>query len=301
MPITDIVCAAAVAGALADRFLGHGREPLSSALPRRIISFFATALYRGDDSEDRKKYKGLLLVILVTSVFTGITAAALLLAGRAGVMILPARFSMLPKLLLSAFIFYLTISAGTIRRTAVRINEALRKNGFNEVKAERAVRDLAGSLSSKIIAPLFFMILGGPALAVFYKTADTLRDYTAGSGRFRSFSGASWFLSEYLEFIPSRIAALIMLEACFFLKLDTKNALKVYSGYRKKAKGLNDGQTVSIAAGALGIRFTEDGPAIGERIWNVSPEDVLRISRLCDLTEFLSLILFCSVRLLILS
>ncbi|MCR5304846.1 MAG: cobalamin biosynthesis protein [Lachnospiraceae bacterium] len=283
------ICIAVIAGALTDRFIGHGREPLSSVLPRRFTSFVANALYRGPDSDNTKSSKGLILTLLVTSLFTGLAFILVLLSSKPGPVF---------ETVVSAFLFYLTISAGTIRKTASKVNESLRKNRFDEKKAERAIRDIARSVSSKIVAPIFFMVIGGPVFAVFYKIVDILREFTGAGTRYNSFSRYAYILSDFLEFFPARIAALIMLEASYLMKLDSRSAFRIFVRDRKMPRDLNSGQTVSMAAGALGIRFTEDGVPIGDHVWNVSAEDVNRISRLSDITELITLILFCAIRLL---
>lgn len=132
---------------------------------------------------------------------------------------------------------------------------------------QRAVLEsYAENLNDAVIAPLFWLsLLGVPGL-VFYKTVNTL-DSIVGykNERYLEFGWFSARMDDWLNFIPARITALLLVSSAFFL-LGFKSAKRSFQWilqYAHLHPSPNAGYPESALAGALGVRLL--GPAYYER------------------------------------
>ncbi len=164
-----------------------------------------------------------------------------------------------------------------------------------------AVETVAENASDGVIAPLFWMALLGPLGGFFYKSVNTM-DSMIGykNDRYRYFGTAAAKLDDFVNFIPSRIAGLLMVAAAFLLWLDGKNAWKIFRRDRNKTPSPNAGQTEAAAAGALEVRLSGDAryfgrmvhkEPLGDPIRQIRPEDILTANRLMYTAAILALIL----------
>ncbi|MCI6560029.1 MAG: cobalamin biosynthesis protein, partial [Ruminococcus sp.] len=96
-------------------------------------------------------------------------------------------------------------------------------------------------------------------------------------------------LDDILNFIPSRLTALLMIVAAPVLGLNGKNAFKIWRRDRLKHASPNSAQTESACAGALMIRLAGDAyyfgelhkkPYIGDNCREVESRDIIRANRL---------------------
>lgn len=169
-----------------------------------------------------------------------------------------------------------------------------------------AVETVAENTSDGVVAPLFYMIIGGALLGFGYKAVNTM-DSMIGyrNERYQYFGTAAARLDDVLNYIPARLSAWLMLAASFLTGMDVKNAFCVYKRDRRKHKSPNAAQTESVMAGALDIELAGDAwyfgklcekPAIGEPIRNIEAEDIRRSHRLLYVTAVLALILFAGIR-----
>lgn len=129
------------------------------------------------------------------------------------------------------------------------------------------IETVSENSSDGVIAPLFYLFLGGPVLAMIYKAANTL-DSMVGyrDDRYRELGWASARFDDLLNLIPARLTGLLMVIASFPLGLNPWAALKVMLRDARKASSPNAGYPEAAAAGALGIQL--GGPAVyfGEEI-----------------------------------
>ncbi len=74
-----------------------------------------------------------------------------------------------------------------------------------------AIATVAENTTSGVVAPLFFIAIGGGALGVFYKAVETLREkLDHDTHEYRYFSMAATKLSDFCNFIPSKLAGFLM-------------------------------------------------------------------------------------------
>ncbi|MBI5554859.1 MAG: cobalamin biosynthesis protein CobD [Elusimicrobia bacterium] len=124
-----------------------------------------------------------------------------------------------------------------------------------------AVESIAESASDGIIAPLFYLILGGPVLALTYKAINTL-DSMVGykNEKYQDFGWFSARLDDVANFIPSRISGLLIAISSIIRGQDFKNSFRIMIKDGRKHLSPNAGFPEASMAGALGVKL--GGPAI---------------------------------------
>lgn len=118
------------------------------------------------------------------------------------------------------------------------------------------VETVAENTSDGIIAPLFWLTLGGPIAAMIFKAVSTL-DSMVGykSERYRHLGRASARMDDLLNFIPARLTALLIIAAAALTGYSARNAIDITLRDRHKHPSPNSGHPEAAAAGALGVRL----------------------------------------------
>ena len=161
------------------------------------------------------------------------------------------------------------------------------------------VETIAENTSDGVIAPLFYMIIGGAPLAMAYKAINTM-DSMIGykNEKYLYFGKAAAILDDIVNFVPARITGYLMVVGAFGLRLDWKSSFKILKRDSKKHSSPNSGYPEAAAAGALGLRFGGSNSYfgvhsqkafIGERTREFEIEDISRVSRLMYLSSILFL------------
>ena len=169
-----------------------------------------------------------------------------------------------------------------------------------------AVETVAENFSDGEIAPFFWMMLGGAPLALCYKAVNTM-DSMVGykNERYLDFGRAAAKLDDIVNWIPARLAALLLISAAPLAGLDRKNALRIWIRDRRNHASPNSAQTEAAMAGALGVRLAgpasyfgkpADKPYIGDPLRPIRPEDIDKANRLMYIAGFLGLVLLGTVR-----
>jgi adenosylcobinamide-phosphate synthase len=124
-----------------------------------------------------------------------------------------------------------------------------------------AIETVAENTSDGVVAPLFYLCLGGPVLGILFKAASTL-DSMVGyeNERYREVGWASARLDDLLNLVPARLTGWLIILAAGPLRLNARAALKVLRRDGRKPKSPNAGIPESAVAGALDIRL--GGPAV---------------------------------------
>lgn len=183
-----------------------------------------------------------------------------------------------------------------------RDTAALDRDGI----ARAAVETVAENTSDGVVAPLFYLMLGGAALGCFYKAVNTMDSMIAHrNARYLYFGRAAARLDDILNYLPSRLCALLLIAAAYLLGHDGKNAARVWRRDRRRHASPNSAQTESVCAGALGIRLggpasysgkTHDRPVIGDDRRPIEAEDIARANRLLYVSSGLMLTAALAVR-----
>lgn len=152
------------------------------------------------------------------------------------------------------------------------------------------IETLAENLSDGVIAPLFYLALGGPALAMAYKAVNTL-DSMIGykNERYINLGRFAARLDDAANYIPARIAALSIVLSAWLIGLDGGRALYVWLKDGGLHHSPNAGRPEAAMAGALGIRLggpnyyggrLVDKPYIGRNIHPPSLEGLKRSEKI---------------------
>ena len=174
---------------------------------------------------------------------------------------------------------------------------------LNQDKVLRAgLESLAESTCDGVVAPLFYLFLGGVPLAMAYKAASTL-DSMIGYRieRYLYFGKFAARLDDVLNFVPARLTALFIVGAALALRLDPLRALRTL--WRDHANHLspNAGYPEAALAGAFGIRLGGPSnyfgneinkPYLGDDLTPVRIEMLKEGRALCLVTVILSLVTF---------
>lgn len=154
-----------------------------------------------------------------------------------------------------------------------------------------AVESIAENTTDGIIAPLFYLILAGPVLAIAYKAINTL-DSMVGykNERYINFGWASAKLDDAVNFFPARITGLLVPLSSFVLGKGFKASFRTMLRDGQKHHSPNSGLSEAAMAGALGIRLggastyqgrVSEKPYIGEERRLIGPsliDEALAIS-----------------------
>ena len=307
-----------LAGFLLDCILG---DPYSLPHPIRLIGRLISALEKWARNAfgTHLTAGGTILALIVLLTSAGMPLAVLRLCDRVNIWLGAAAESILCYYMLAARCLrsesmkaYRAISENDTEkaRTAVsmivgRDTKPLDRNGI--IRA--AVETVAENTSDGVTAPMLYMGLGGAVLGFFYKAANTMDSmigYT--SEKYLHIGKFAAKLDDVLNYIPSRLTALLMILSAGILRLDMKNAWRIWRRDRRNHASPNSAQTEAVCAGALDVRLAGDAyyfgelhkkPFIGDNIREIENEDIRRANRLMYCTSALMLILCTAVRALL--
>ena len=175
-----------------------------------------------------------------------------------------------------------------------------------------AVETVAENFSDGVIAPMLCMLLGGAPFALCYKAINTM-DSMIGykTPRYLYFGRAAARLDDAANWLPSRLAALLLIGAAVLGGEDYSSAFRIWRRDRRKHPSPNSAQCEAAMAGALGLRLCGpasyfgrlcDKPAIGDDSRPIEADDIRRSCRMVYIGSALGLLImgllrFCVVRL----
>ncbi|MFQ8689266.1 MAG: adenosylcobinamide-phosphate synthase CbiB [Blautia sp.] len=274
-----------------------------------------------------EKRAGVLLVALVLLASGGIPL---------GILWLLYRWSFWAGLAVETFWCYQLLAGKSLRVESMRVYRAFSQGTLEDAQyavsrivgrdtkslteegvVKATVETVAENTSDGVIAPMFYMALGGLPLMFLYKGINTM-DSMVGykNDRYLYFGRCAAKLDDAANYLPARLSGWLMVAASFlcrgeksgasdFSGFDGKNAKKIYLRDRRNHASPNSAQTESAMAGALGIQLAGNAsyfgkvyekPTIGDPIRPVEREDIPRANRLLYATSWLGLGLLALVR-----
>lgn len=255
---------------------------------------------------------GALMVVIVLSLSYVVPYAVLMLAEQVSPWL---RFA------LETVMFYQIFATKCLRDESMKVYTALHNNDLadarvklswivgrdtKELTAEEvtkgAVETVAENTADGIIAPMFYMFIGGAPLAFLYKGINTM-DSMVGykNDKFLYFGRCAAKLDDVANFIPARITGILMILASYFLNMNAAGAWKIFWRDRYNHLSPNSAMTESVTAGALNIQLGGDHyyfgklvhkDTIGDNIRPVVAEDIVAVNNLLYMTAVISLLLF---------
>ena len=172
-----------------------------------------------------------------------------------------------------------------------------------------AVETVAENTSDGVTAPIFYMALGGAVCGFIYKAVNTM-DSMIGyrNAKYADIGRAAAKADDMLNFIPSRLTALIMCLTAPLAGLDGQGAFRIWKRDRLKHDSPNSAQTEAACAGALGVRLAGDAvyfgevhrkEFIGDDRRPIESGDIRRANRLMYVSSSVMLLLGAAFRILI--
>jgi adenosylcobinamide-phosphate synthase len=173
-----------------------------------------------------------------------------------------------------------------------------------------AIESLAESASDGVIAPLFWLVIGGlPGIALYkaINTADSMLGHM--TERHRDFGWASAKLDDVVNWIPARLTALLLCGAAFLVKgADAEKGWTTALRDAKKHASPNAGWPEAALAGALGFALggprTYEGethglPLLGDGRTDLGPADIRKSLKLYAMMLNLALVATLAIALLL--
>ena len=171
-----------------------------------------------------------------------------------------------------------------------------------------ALETLAENLSDGVIAPLFWLAIGGVPAMVAYKMVNTL-DSMIGyrTERYKDFGCWAARIDDIANYIPARLTALLMIITHGSTPANRGNGLaprglcKFVWRYGRNHASPNSGYPEAALAGILDCRFGGphyyfgelfDKPYIGENARELTTADMQKAVRINRTAEVLAIILF---------
>ena len=156
------------------------------------------------------------------------------------------------------------------------------------------VETIAENTTDGVIAPMLYLILGGPVLAMGFKAASTL-DSMVGylDEKYRDIGWSSAKLADILNWVPARLTGALMCLSALLCRLDGRNALRVMRRDHANHLSPNCAWSESAAAGALHVQLggthlyfgkPVEKPTIGDPDRRVEAEDIEKTNRLMILS-----------------
>lgn len=181
---------------------------------------------------------------------------------------------------------------------------------LDEAEVTRAVIEtLAESASDGIVAPMFYLAIGGVPGALAYKAINTLDSMIGHRDKhYEYFGKCAARLDDVASFIPARVTALLFVCAAWTLQLDWRGAWRIMRRDGAKHKSPNAGRTEAAMAGALGVRVggtnfydgqRQDGQYLGDVHNSLDGQALRNALRLTGCVSLLMFVLCLSVRLLL--
>ena len=228
----------------------------------RLVSFLDNRFNRGDDAEARRRWGAvaLLVLLVVVGAVAFVIEVALLLLPFGMIALALAASTLLAQRSLFVHVAGVAdaleeggLAAG---RAAVAHIVGRDTADLDEAGVARAaIESLAENFSDGVVAPTFWMVLGGLPGAALYKainTADSMIGHR--SERYRDFGRTAAQLDDLVNLPASRLSAFLIVAAAYLGKrASAADALQAMRRDANKHASPNAGYPEAALAGALGL------------------------------------------------
>lgn len=270
--------------------------------PTVIIGNFTKKIEPYFKSENARveKFLGVLLALTVI-----VTASAPVFFGLWLIYTyIPAYINILVYALVGIIILKMTICIKLETDWAKAATKAIINDDLDEAKkyshfSRRDSKGLNGSqISSAVIesmsenlidfklSPMMSFALFGVTGAIAFRAINTL-DGMVGF-KTKEHINTGWFsanLDSFVNYIPTRLTALLMILSALILRLDAKNSWRIAKRDHAKTPSRNHGWPMAAVAGALRVQLEKPGQYIlGDAQEALTGEKILDALRIRDLT-----------------
>jgi adenosylcobinamide-phosphate synthase len=135
-----------------------------------------------------------------------------------------------------------------------------------------AVETAMENITDSIAAPLLFYLVGGLEAAMAYRVMNTLDAMIGYRGVYFYYGKIAARLDDLFNFIPARLVALLLFVVGWTQRLPVGQAWALFRRDRNKTDSPNAGQTISAAAGLLGVQLSKrECYSLGDGLRPLSP------------------------------
>ncbi|MBC2253960.1 cobalamin biosynthesis protein [Listeria ivanovii] len=205
-----------------------------------------------------------------------------------------------------------TLTTGDLAAARIQVGMIVGRDTENlsrEQISKATIETVAENTADGVIAPLFYLFIGGPVLALMYKAVNTL-DSMVGykTEKYRAIGFVSAKMDDIANFIPARLTWLFLVIASFLLKYNSRAAWKIGLRDRKKHTSPNCAYPEGAVAGALDITLggtheyfgeTVVKPTIGAGASPVTQQQISQTIKLLYTASSCAFILFATIHLLL--
>ncbi|MBM5695721.1 cobalamin biosynthesis protein [Listeria seeligeri] len=205
-----------------------------------------------------------------------------------------------------------TLGAGDLATARIQVGMIVGRDTENlsaEQISKATIETVAENTADGVIAPLFYLFIGGPVLALMYKAVNTL-DSMVGykTEKYRAIGFVSAKMDDIANFIPARLTWLFLVIASFILNYDGRAAWEIGLRDRKKHTSPNCAYPEGAVAGALDITLggtheyfgeTVVKPTIGDGTSPVTQKQISQTIKLLYTASSCAFILFATIHLLL--
>lgn len=160
------------------------------------------------------------------------------------------------------------------------------------------IETVSENISDGIVAPLFYLSIGGLIGGMTYKSVNTM-DSMVGymNERYRYFGWFAAKADDMANWIPSRLSGFLIIGGAALLKMDWRQAWRVMRRDAGKMKSPNAGFPEAATAGALGVQLggtnwyfglPEEKPTLGNPLKEMNLDTYNAMIRLMYVASFLA-------------
>ncbi|MBC1403587.1 cobalamin biosynthesis protein [Listeria welshimeri] len=205
-----------------------------------------------------------------------------------------------------------TLSSGDLVAARVQVGMIVGRDTENltaEQISKATIETVAENTADGVIAPLFYLFIGGPVLALMYKAVNTL-DSMVGykNEKYQAIGFVSAKMDDIANFIPARLSWFFLVIASFILRYDGRASWVIGLRDRKNHTSPNCAYPEGAVAGALGITLggtheyfgeTVVKPTIGSGTKPVTQKEISQTIHLLYIASTIAFIVFACIYLLL--
>lgn len=223
-------------------------------------------------------------------------------------------------ILVEVFLCFQILALGSLKEAAMKVYTELSTGSLNGARkslshivgrdtenleekgvVKATVESVAENTSDGVVAPLFYMLIGGASFGMLYKAVNTL-DSMIGykNKKYQYFGKVAARLDDILNIIPARITGFLYVLAALLSGFNYRKSYEILLRDRWNHSSPNSGYPEAAMSGALGIQL--GGPAsyfgevvdkkyIGDDDKEPNMEDIPKACMLMTIVSVLALVL----------
>lgn len=151
----------------------------------------------------------------------------------------------------------------------------------NELVVAATIESLAENVSDSVTAPLFYYTLFGLPGAALYRLCNTFDSMIGYHGKYEYLGKAAARLDDLLNYIPSRLSALLIIVLAPLFGGQRRSAWRIWRRDAGKTESPNAGHPMAAMAGALDVQLEKvDHYMLGDAHNNLTAQDIRRAERM---------------------